>query len=52
MASLPIYIFSNLGIGNENATARSWGGSLVLMGLVLILFVIARTVSSRVTRKK
>lgn len=52
LASLPIYIFSNLGIGNENATARAWGGSLVLLGVVFVLFLIARLIGSRITRKK
>ena len=51
IASLPIYIFSNLGFGNENATTRAWGGSLVLLGVVFILFAIARTLSTRLTRK-
>jgi phosphate transport system permease protein len=51
IASLPIYIFSSLGLGDDNATTRAWGGSLVLLGLVLILFIIARTISTRLARK-
>jgi phosphate transport system permease protein len=51
MASLPIYIFSSLGLGDENATTRAWGGSLVLLGVVFILFAIARTISTRLARK-
>lgn len=51
IASLPIYIFSSLGLGDANATARAWGGSLVLLVVVLILFVLARSISSRLTRK-
>ncbi len=51
IASLPIYIFSSLGLGDANATARAWGGSLVLLVVVLVLFVLARTISSRLTRK-
>jgi phosphate transport system permease protein len=51
IASLPIYIFSSLGIGDENATTRAWGGSLVLLGVVFILFAIARTISTRLARK-
>lgn len=51
IASLPIYIFSNLGLGDANATSRAWGGSLVLLGVVFILFAIARTISSRLRRK-
>jgi phosphate transport system permease protein len=51
IASLPIYIFSSLGLGDDNATTRAWGGSLVLLGVVLILFVLARVISTRLTRK-
>jgi phosphate transport system permease protein len=51
IASLPIYIFSNLGLGDANATTRAWGGSLVLLGVVFILFLIARTASTRLRRK-
>jgi phosphate transport system permease protein len=51
IASLPIYIFSSLGLGDENATTRAWGGSLVLLGVVFILFAIARTISTRLSRK-
>jgi phosphate transport system permease protein len=51
IASLPIYIFSSLGLGDDNATTRAWGGSLVLLGVVLTLFVLARVISSRLTRK-
>ena len=52
IASLPIYIFSNLGLGDANATTRAWGGSLVLLIVVLFLFTIARLVSSRLSRKR
>lgn len=52
IASLPIYIFSSLGLGEDNAIARAWGGSLVLLGVVFILFAVARTISSRLTRKQ
>ncbi|CAB4607560.1 unannotated protein [freshwater metagenome] len=51
IASLPIYIFSSLGLGDDNATTRAWGGSLVLLGVVFILFAIARTISTRLSRK-
>ena len=51
MASLPIYIFSSLGLGDANATTRAWGGSLVLLALVLVLFLTARVFSSRLNRK-
>lgn len=51
IATMPIYIFSNLGIGTENSVARAWGGSLVLLGIVFILFIFARIVSTRLKRK-
>lgn len=47
IASLPTYIFGNLGIGSENSVARAWGGSLVLLALILILFTIARLLGGR-----
>ncbi|MEY3691095.1 MAG: hypothetical protein RJB57_750 [Actinomycetota bacterium] len=52
MASLPIYIFGSLGLGDANATTRAWGGSLVLLVLVIVLFLTARVLSARLTRKK
>ena len=52
IASLPIYIFSNLGLGDANATTRAWGGSLVLLVVVLVLFTFARIISSRLSRKR
>jgi phosphate transport system permease protein len=51
IASLPIYIFSSLGLGDANATTRAWGGSLVLLIVVFILFSIARGLSARLSRK-
>lgn len=51
IASMPIYIFSNLGIGTDNSIARAWGGSLVLLTLVFILFLFARIISTRLKRK-
>ncbi len=51
IASLPIYIFSSLGLGDDNATTRAWGGSLVLLGVVFVLFALARILSTRLTRK-
>lgn len=51
IASLPIYIFSSLGLGDANATTRAWGGSLVLLVVVFVLFALARTLSTRLSRK-
>ena len=52
IASLPIYIFQNLGLGDANATTRAWGGSLVLLIVVLVLFTIARVINARLSRKR
>jgi phosphate transport system permease protein len=52
IASLPVYVFTGLTLGDANATTRSWGGSLVLLLVVLILFLFARFVSTRLTRKR
>ena len=51
IASLPIYIFSSLGLGDQNATARAWGGALVLLGMVFFFFLLTRLFSSRIKRK-
>jgi len=51
IATLPIYVFSSLGIGTENSVSRAWGGALVLLAAVLILFLIARIASNRLSRK-
>ena len=51
IATMPIYIFSSLGIGTENSVARAWGGSLVLLASVMILFLVARIASNRLSRK-
>ena len=51
IASLPIYIFSSLGLGDDNATTRAWGGSLVLLVVVFVLFTLARALSTRLSRK-
>ena len=52
IASLPVYVFTGLTLGDANATTRSWGGSLVLLLVVLVLFLFARFVSTRLTRKR
>ena len=51
IASLPIYIFSSLGLGDDNATTRAWGGSLVLLVVVFVLFTLARALSTRLSRQ-
>lgn len=48
IATLPTYVYSFLGSGYEPSQQRAWGGALVLLMLVGILFTSARVL----TRKK
>ena len=48
MGSLPFYIWKAfLTGGTEEAYARAWGGMLILLILIVVLFVLARYVSGR-----
>jgi phosphate transport system permease protein len=47
IGSLPMYTYQNFGVGTETALTRAWGGALVLMVLILILFSTARLLSGR-----
>ena len=44
-ASLPLYVFNEVGQSFDNAINRAWTGALVLILIVLLLNVIARTVA-------
>jgi phosphate transport system permease protein len=46
-SNLPLFIWQLLREPNEAQVARAWGGALVLMLLVLVLFVIARAIGAR-----
>ena len=52
MASLPTYVFGALRTGTELSLARAWGGSLVLISIVVLLSVIARLLSGRTAGRK
>lgn len=52
MASLPTYIFGNLGVGSDNAVSRAWGGSLVLIVLIVLLSTLARLIGGRTRRSR
>jgi phosphate transport system permease protein len=45
--SLPYYIWKSFNAGSEEAITRAWAGLLVLIVVILILFVSARSLSSR-----
>jgi phosphate transport system permease protein len=47
MNSLPVQIFNDIGSPNTALNNRAWGAALTLVGLVLILNLIARTVARR-----
>ena len=51
MGSLPYYIWKSFNAGSPEAITRAWAGLLVLVGLVLILFTLARFLSSRKAAK-
>ena len=46
-AALPLYTFTLMRTGLEVALTRAWGGALILLTLVLILFISARLLSGK-----
>jgi len=50
VSALPVFVFSHLKLGTDNAVARAWTGALVLMVLVLVLFSVARWFGGRKSR--
>jgi phosphate transport system permease protein len=46
MSAFPYYVWKNLLIGDENSISRAWLGVFVLMILVLIIFTLARYLST------
>jgi phosphate transport system permease protein len=50
ISALPVFVFSHLKLGTDNAVARAWTGALVLMVLVLVLFSVARWFGGRKSR--
>ena len=47
IGSLPYYIWKSFNAGSPEAITRAWAGLLVLLTLIFILFVLARTLGSR-----
>jgi phosphate transport system permease protein len=47
VGSLPYYIWRSFNAGSPEAMTRAWAGLLVLMVVVLILFIAARSLSNR-----
>jgi phosphate transport system permease protein len=47
MGSLPYYIWKSFGSGSEEGFTRAWAGLLVLLVIIIILFSLARLLSSR-----
>ncbi len=51
MGSLPYYIWKSFNAGSEEAITRAWAGLLVLIVVILILFISARSLSSRKVKR-
>jgi len=51
VGSLPYYIWKSFNAGSPESLTRAWAGLLVLMLLVLLLFVLARALSTRKVSK-
>jgi phosphate transport system permease protein len=51
IGSLPYYIWKSFNSGSPEAITRAWAGLLVLVGLVLILFTMARYLGSKKVSK-
>ena len=51
LGSLPYYIWKSFNAGSPEALTRAWAGLLVLVGLVLVLFTVARYLGSKKSSK-
>jgi phosphate transport system permease protein len=49
--ALPLFIYKQVTNAQGSAVDRAWAGALVLVGLVLILFVLARLISKPTTKR-
>jgi phosphate transport system permease protein len=47
ISALPLYTFTLMKTGLDIAITRAWGGALILLTLVLILFITARLLSGK-----
>jgi len=50
-ADLPLFVWKLIRLPNDTQVDRAWSGALILVGLVLILFVTARFLSTRSQKK-
>ncbi|HEX3781027.1 MAG TPA: phosphate ABC transporter permease PstA [Pseudonocardiaceae bacterium] len=44
-ASLPLFVFTEVGASSDNAVNRAWAGALTLILIVLVLNLVARTIA-------
>ena len=51
LGSLPYYIWKSFNAGSPEALTRAWAGLLVLVGLVLVLFTVARYLGAKKSSK-
>ena len=47
ISALPLYTFTLMKTGLDVAITRAWGGALILLALVLVLFISARLLSGK-----
>ncbi|MEZ5116001.1 MAG: phosphate ABC transporter permease PstA [Candidatus Nanopelagicales bacterium] len=50
-ASLPLFVWSQIGYGTDAAIARAWAGALVLILFVVVMYVSAKLVARRFAPK-
>jgi phosphate transport system permease protein len=50
-SALPLFVWKLIRVPNVRQNDRAWTGALILVGLVLVLFALARVISSRGQRK-
>lgn len=51
-ANLPLFVWQFIRTPDEVSIVRAWGGALVLMALVLVLFVAARVIGERGAKRR
>lgn len=51
MGSLPFYIWKGFTYGTTESIARSWAGIFVLLAIIFLLFIVARTLSGSGSKK-
>jgi phosphate transport system permease protein len=50
-ASLPMFIWDQITVGNTASTDRAWAGALVLITIIMIFYIVARLLAARFAPK-